>query len=95
MSLLPLLERRHSEQRGDQALRVALELAAFPRGVAVAKDQQIELGRGVAALVQLDQRSSVRRFRTARDKLVGRIDLQRPDVAEHVPRVALLDDDPH
>ena len=50
----PLLERRRREQHGDQPARVALELAALARGVAVAEDQQVELRRGIAALVQLD-----------------------------------------
>ena len=59
---LPLLERRRREQHGDQPPRVALELAALARGVAVAENQQVELRRRIAALVQLDQRAGVRRL---------------------------------
>ena len=53
---LPLLERRRREQRGHQPPRVALEFLALARRVAVPENQQIELRRRVAALVQLDQR---------------------------------------
>ena len=51
---LPFLERRGREEHGDQPPRVALELAALARGVAVAENQQVELRRRIAALVQRD-----------------------------------------
>ena len=89
---LPLLEGRRGQQRGDQPAGVALELGPFERGVAVAENQEVQLRRGIAALMQRDQSARIRgRYR--RDELVSGIDGQRPRVAEDIAGIALLDDD--
>src|SRR5262249_34258327 len=75
--------------------RIALELRPLARSVAVTEDQQIELGRRIAALVQLDQRSGVGRLGAVGDELVRGIDGERPDVPEGVARIALPERDAH
>ena len=89
---LPLPEGRSRQQRGDQPASVALELGPFARGVAVAENQDVQLRRGIAALMQRDQSARIRgRYR--RDELVRGIDGHRPRVAEEIAGIALLDDD--
>ncbi len=96
ISLLPFLERRGREQGRDEPPRVALEFRPLARGVAVAEDQQIQLLRRIAALVQLDQAARRPALpRRAATNLSAGSTFVRPDVAEHVPGVALLDDDAH
>ena len=65
---------------------VALELAPLGRGVAVAENQQIELLRRIARLVQLDQRD--RRWPRATPRtmnLSAGSTVEGPDVLEGVP----------
>src|SRR5213076_740495 len=92
---LALLERRGREQRSDEAPRVALELRSLARRVAVTENEEVQLRRRIAALVERDQPSGVGRGRATLDELVGGIDGERPDVLEAVSRVALLQHDAH
>ena len=93
-SLPPLLERRGGEQDVHEAPRVALELATLGRGVPVAEQQDVDLGRGRAVLFDLDERPWRRRRGTVDEHVLG-VHVRRPDVLELVSRIALPDDHLH
>ena len=88
----PLLEGRDREEELRQPPRVLLELAALGRRVAVAQDQEVHLVRGVPRLLDLEEWAG-RGRRGGVDEHVLRIEDQRPDLAEGVFGVALLQDD--
>ena len=89
---LAALEWLGRKQRLDEALGVLLELRLLGGGVAVAENQQVDLGGRIAVLQQLDHRPR-RRRRGGIDELIRRIDLRRPDLAKQVRRVSLLHHD--
>ena len=93
-SVRRLLERLDREEDRHQPAGVALALPALGGGVTVAQDQEVELVGGIAGALQRDQLAGRRRARGV-DQHVGRIDHQRPDLAEVVLPVALLQDDLH
>src|SRR6202158_1342033 len=76
---LALLERRRLKQGVREPAGVALELAALGGGVAVPENEEIQLLRRIAHVVNLDQRTGRRRWHASFDELVRGIDGPRPD----------------
>ena len=71
-----------------------LELPPLGRGVAVPQDEEVDLPRRVAALLESEERPG-RGGERGVDRGVGGIDDRRPDGVEVVSRIALFEDDPH
>ena len=85
----PLGERRLGEERLGETLGVGDELAALGGGVAVAQEQQVDLGRRIAVVLDGDASRVGHRGRV--DEHVARVDGEGPDVDERVGGVAFLE----
>src|SRR5262245_7419641 len=86
------LEGLDGEEEIRQAPRVLLELPALGRRIAVAEDEEVHLLTRLAVLLDRDDRAG-RRGRRRIDVHVFRVHDQRPDLAEGVLRVPLLERD--
>ena len=87
----PLLEWRSTEQHLAQSPCVGLELRTFGRAVAVAEQQHVDPGGGVAVFHDLDQRSGRRLGRRGVHEHVLGINRDGPHIAPGIGRAALPD----